>query len=161
MYITQSDWRPWKREMSSLPKQKELHMRRTDCNPSLTLRIAFLKTLFCASGMEWLSDFITWCICMHDIFYRLKFNFSCPVKGNTGSTYLELFLNSTLNRGGQLEYCYYDVLHKSFIKITRNTCMQQPLAYIFQTLFQHEVFVIMPTLNTGSHCHVMLVMATR
>ena len=26
--------------------------------------------------------------------------------------------------------------------LTRNTCMQQPLAYIFQTLFQHEVFVI-------------------
>ena len=24
---------------------------------------------------------------------------------------------------------------------TRNTCMQQPLAYIFQTLFQHEVFI--------------------
>ena len=27
---------------------------------------------------------------------------------------------------------------------TRNTCMQQPLAYIFQTLFQHEVFIITP-----------------
>ena len=39
---------------------------------------------------------------------------------------------------------------------TRNTCMQRPLAYIFQTLFQHEVFVIMPTLNAGSRCHVML-----
>ena len=37
--------------------------------------------------------------------------------------------------------------------------MQQPLAYIFQTLFQHEVFVITPTLNAGSRCHVMLVMA--
>jgi hypothetical protein len=36
--------------------------------------------------------------------------------------------------------------------ITRNTCMQQPLAYIFQTLFQHEVFIITPTLNTGSRC---------
>jgi hypothetical protein len=35
---------------------------------------------------------------------------------------------------------------------TRNTCMQQPLAYIFQTLFQHEVFVITPTLNAGSRC---------
>ena len=30
--------------------------------------------------------------------------------------------------------------------------MQQPLAYIFQTLFQHEVFIIMPTLNAGSRC---------
>jgi hypothetical protein len=40
----------------------------------------------------------------------------------------------------------------------RNTCMQQPLAYIFQTLFQHEVFVIMPTLILR---HVMLVMATQ
>jgi hypothetical protein len=48
------------------------------------------------------------------------------------------------------------------ILLTRNTCMQRPLAYIFQTLFQqHEVFVIMPTLNAGSRCHVMLVMATR
>jgi hypothetical protein len=28
--------------------------------------------------------------------------------------------------------------------------MQRPLAYIFQTLFQYEVFVIMPTLNAGS-----------
>jgi hypothetical protein len=26
--------------------------------------------------------------------------------------------------------------------LTRYTCMQQPLAYIFQTLFQHEVFII-------------------
>jgi hypothetical protein len=34
-------------------------------------------------------------------------------------------------------------------------------AYIFQTLFQHGVFVITPTLNAGSRCHVMLVMATR
>jgi hypothetical protein len=41
---------------------------------------------------------------------------------------------------------------------TRNTCMQQPLAYIFQTLLQHEVFVIE---TAGSRCHVMLVMATR
>jgi hypothetical protein len=40
--------------------------------------------------------------------------------------------------------------------------MQQPLAYILQTLFQHEVFVITPTLNAGSRCsHVMFVMATR
>ena len=38
--------------------------------------------------------------------------------------------------------------------------MQQPLAYIFQTLFQHEVFIITPTLNAGLR-HVMLVMATR
>ena len=30
--------------------------------------------------------------------------------------------------------------------------MQQPLTYIFQTLFQHEVFVITPTLNAGLHC---------
>jgi hypothetical protein len=36
--------------------------------------------------------------------------------------------------------------------ITRNTCMQQPLTYILQTLFQHEVFVITPTLNAGSRC---------
>ena len=36
--------------------------------------------------------------------------------------------------------------------------MQQPLAYILQILFQHEVFVITPTLNAGSRCHVMLVM---
>jgi hypothetical protein len=35
---------------------------------------------------------------------------------------------------------------------TRNTYMQQPLAYIFRTLFQHEVFVITPTLNAGSRC---------
>jgi hypothetical protein len=35
---------------------------------------------------------------------------------------------------------------------TRNTCMQQPLAYILLTLFQHEVFVITPTLNAGSRC---------
>jgi hypothetical protein len=46
-------------------------------------------------------------------------------------------------------------------ELTRNTLMQQPLAYIFQTLFQHEVFVITPTLNAGKRCHVMLVMATR
>jgi hypothetical protein len=44
---------------------------------------------------------------------------------------------------------------------TRNACMQQPLTYIFQTLFQHEVFVITPTLNAGLRCHVMLVMAIR
>jgi hypothetical protein len=36
--------------------------------------------------------------------------------------------------------------------LTRNTCMQQPLAYIFQTLVQHEVFLITPTLNAGSRC---------
>jgi hypothetical protein len=30
--------------------------------------------------------------------------------------------------------------------------MQQPLAYILQTLFRHEVFVITPTLNAGSRC---------
>jgi hypothetical protein len=30
--------------------------------------------------------------------------------------------------------------------------MQQPLAYIFPTLFQHEVFVITPALNAGSRC---------
>jgi hypothetical protein len=35
------------------------------------------------------------------------------------------------------------------INCTRNTCMQQPLAYIFQTFFQHEVVVITPTLNAG------------
>jgi hypothetical protein len=36
--------------------------------------------------------------------------------------------------------------------------MQQPLAYIFQTLFQYEVFAITPTLNAGSRCssHVSL-----
>ena len=49
----------------------------------------------------------------------------------------------------------------SYYSNTRNTCMQRPLAYIFQTLFQHEVSVIMPTLNASSRCHVMLVMATR
>jgi hypothetical protein len=38
----------------------------------------------------------------------------------------------------------------SVYKLTRNTCMQQLLAYIFQTLFQHEVFVTTPTLNAGS-----------
>jgi hypothetical protein len=36
--------------------------------------------------------------------------------------------------------------------LTRNTCMQQPLAYILQTLFQHEVLVITSTLNAGSRC---------
>ena len=30
--------------------------------------------------------------------------------------------------------------------------MQQHLAYIPQTLFQHEVFVVMPTLNAGLRC---------
>jgi hypothetical protein len=30
--------------------------------------------------------------------------------------------------------------------------MQQPLAYIPQTLFQHEVFMVTPTLNAGSRC---------
>ena len=39
--------------------------------------------------------------------------------------------------------------------------LQRSLAFIFQTLFQHEVFLSMPTLNTGSRCHVMLVMAIR
>jgi hypothetical protein len=39
--------------------------------------------------------------------------------------------------------------------ITRNTCMQQPLAFIFQTLFQHEVFRITPTQNTGWCCSCM------
>jgi hypothetical protein len=39
--------------------------------------------------------------------------------------------------------------HQGIVR-TRNTCMQQPLAYIFQTLFLHEVFVITPTLNAGS-----------
>jgi hypothetical protein len=36
--------------------------------------------------------------------------------------------------------------------LTRNTCMQQPLAYIPQTLFQHEVFVVTSTLNAGARC---------
>jgi hypothetical protein len=30
--------------------------------------------------------------------------------------------------------------------------MQQLLAYIFQTMSQHEVFVITPTLNAGYRC---------
>jgi hypothetical protein len=46
----------------------------------------------------------------------------------------------------------YDCKIISSILLTRNTCMQQPLAYIIQTLFQHEVFVITPTLNAGSRC---------
>jgi hypothetical protein len=41
---------------------------------------------------------------------------------------------------------------KLILRITRNTCMQQSLAYILQTLFQHEVFVITPTLKAGSRC---------
>ena len=41
------------------------------------------------------------------------------------------------------------IITKSY---TRNTCMQQPLAYIFQTLFQHELSIITPTLNAGSRC---------
>ena len=44
----------------------------------------------------------------------------------------------------------------ALVFLTRNTCMQQPLAYIPQTLFQHEVFVVTPTLNlwlnAGSRC---------
>ena len=40
-YIMQSNWKPWTREMSSLPKQKESRMRRTDCNPSLKLNEYF------------------------------------------------------------------------------------------------------------------------
>jgi hypothetical protein len=36
-----------------------------------------------------------------------------------------------------------------------------PRAYIFQTLFQHAVFVIMRTLNAASRCHDMLVIATQ
>jgi hypothetical protein len=44
---------------------------------------------------------------------------------------------------------------------TRNTCMQQPLAYIFQTLFQHEVFVILQKLTQARVAHIMLAMATR
>jgi hypothetical protein len=41
--------------------------------------------------------------------------------------------------------------------------MQQPLAYTFQTLFQHEVLVITQYANTERRLalHVMLVMATR
>ena len=39
--------------------------------------------------------------------------------------------------------------------------MEKCIAYIFQTLFQHEVFLITPTLNAGFRCfrHV-LVMVT-
>jgi hypothetical protein len=44
----------------------------------------------------------------------------------------------------------YKIINFANIYSTRNTCMQQPLAYIFQTLFLHEVFVITPTLNAGS-----------
>ena len=47
-----------------------------------------------------------------------------------------------------LSFSSYD----QFKAITRNTCMQQPLAYISKTLFQHEVFVITPILNAGSRC---------
>ena len=43
------------------------------------------------------------------------------------------------------------IIDQHELRITRNTCMQQPLAYILQTLFQHEVLVI---------AHIMLVMAT-
>jgi hypothetical protein len=38
----------------------------------------------------------------------------------------------------------------SNIENTRNTSMQQPLAHIFQTVLQHEVFLFTPTLNVGS-----------
>jgi hypothetical protein len=41
----------------------------------------------------------------------------------------------------------------------RNTCMQRPLAYIVQTLFQHKVFVIITERTLA--LHAMLVMATR
>jgi hypothetical protein len=60
-----------------------------------------------------------------------------------------------------LKLYFSDFRIHNYIKNTRNTCMQQPLAYIFQTLFQHEVFVTTATLNAGSRCHVMLVMTTR
>jgi hypothetical protein len=33
----------------------------------------------------------------------------------------------------------------------RNTCMQRPLAYIVQTLFQHEVFVIITERRLALH----------
>jgi hypothetical protein len=53
---------------------------------------------------------------------------------------------------------------KESIYITRNTCMQQPLAYILQTLFQ-RTWSIRNYANTGwtqaRVAHVMLVMATR
>jgi hypothetical protein len=39
--------------------------------------------------------------------------------------------------------------------------MQQPLAYILQTLFQNEVFVITQAWTQARLAHVMLVMATR
>jgi hypothetical protein len=41
--------------------------------------------------------------------------------------------------------------------------MQQPLAYIFQTLFQHEIFVITSTLTErrlARIAHAMLVMGS-
>ena len=50
----------------------------------------------------------------------------------------------------------------SFITYTRNTCLQQPLAFVFKhcfnTIFQHEVFRIISTLNAGSSClrHVIV-----
>ena len=63
-------------------------------------------------------------------------------------TYKQYFFNEFLiyfQRGLESRPCR-EILH------TRNTCMQQPLTYIFQTLFQHEVFVITPALNAGSRC---------
>ena len=43
-------------------------------------------------------------------------------------------------------------LYINYYRYTRNSCMQQTLAYVLQTFFQHEVFVITPTLNAGSRC---------
>jgi hypothetical protein len=53
---------------------------------------------------------------------------------------------------GKLFVSYERSVNFHIVFITRNTCMQQPLAYILQTLFQHEVFVITPTMNAGSRC---------
>ena len=47
-------------------------------------------------------------------------------------------------------------ISEQFYLFTRNTCLQQPLAFISKhcvnTMFQHEVFRVISTLNAGSLC---------
>jgi hypothetical protein len=50
-----------------------------------------------------------------------------------------------------LLYCLLDFVYV-IVLYTRNTCMQQPLAYILQTLFHREVFEITSAMNAGSRC---------
>ena len=93
--------------------------------------------------------------------FNLKSHILCTIlnSGKMLSVHSVSVGNEDSSKPHQIHYHYIILQLNIYILLTRNTCLQQPLAFIskhcFNTMFQHEVFRIISTLTQAGFACVM------